>query len=317
MAALPRYEGLPTVEDTGEAYAWTVWPVGDELGTINFLTPDRIAAAAALVRDGVVVNLTLPLDEPKPGLFPERTAYVRHEELLPVGGRDDSVSDLFLQGSSQWDGLRHIRHRTAGYYGGRDDAALDDGALGIDVLARHGVVGRGVLIDLAAAAAARGTAPDERWAVDGPTIESIAQEQGVEVRPGDILVLHTGWTAWYLAQSAQRKKQMVGSVGPAPDGLACTGLAGHVTTAEWLWNHEVAAVVADNPAVEALPVDRAAGFLHRRLIPLFGMPLGELWWLDELAERCRATSRYEFLLVSAPLNLPGGVGSPANAVAVL
>jgi hypothetical protein len=317
MAVLPRYEDLPRVDGTAEGHAWEVWPAGDQLGTINFLTPVRVAAAAALVREGVVVNLTLPLDEPNPGLFPDRRGYTRHEERLGSVGRDDSVDGLYLQGSSQWDGLRHIRHRTAGYYGGRDDADLDAGALGIDVLARNGIVGRGVLIDVGFAAAERGLAPDERWALDGPTLESIAAGQGVELRPGDILVLRTGWIAWYLSRNAEQKQAMRGSVGPAPDGLACAGLAGHLATAEWLWNHEVAAVVADNPAVEALPVDRTAGFLHRRLIPLLGMPLGELWWLEDLADRCRSTGRYDFLLVSAPLHLPAGVGSPANAVAVL
>jgi hypothetical protein len=69
--------------------------------------------------------------------------------------------------------------------------------------------------------------------------------------------------------------------------------------------------------VEVFPVDRAKGFLHRRLIPLQGMALGELWLLDELSRACAEEGRYEFLLVAAPLHLPRGVGSPANAYALL
>jgi hypothetical protein len=56
--------------------------------------------------------------------------------------------------------------------------------------------------------------------------------------------------------------------------------------------------------------------LHWPLIALLGMHLGELWRLDELADECAADGRYEFMLVAKPLNLLGGFGSPANAVAI-
>jgi hypothetical protein len=75
--------------------------------------------------------------------------------------------------------------------------------------------------------------------------------------------------------------------------------------------------VADNPALEALKVDRSVGFLHRLLIPLLGLPIGELWDLEELSQACENHKRHSFLITSAPLNLPHGVGSPANAYAIL
>ncbi|MGH7490591.1 MAG: cyclase family protein, partial [bacterium] len=73
----------------------------------------------------------------------------------------------------------------------------------------------------------------------------------------------------------------------------------------------------DNPALEALKVDRSVGFLHRLLIPLLGLPIGELWDLEQLSEACESNRRYTFLITSSPLNLPNGVGSPANAYAIL
>jgi kynurenine formamidase len=90
--------------------------------------------------------------------------------------------------------------------------------------------------------------------------------------------------------------------------------------ARYLWDAHVAAVVADNPSVEVWPYDASDaafpfGFLHRVLIGQFGMALGELWWLDDLALACRRDGRYEVFLTAAPLNVPGGVGSPANALA--
>jgi hypothetical protein len=88
--------------------------------------------------------------------------------------------------------------------------------------------------------------------------------------------------------------------------------------AAYLWDHHIAAVAADNPALEAWPPRaETGGFLHERLIPLLGMPIGELWQLGQLAEACLTEGRYEFFLTSAPLNVPGGVGSPPNALAML
>ena len=58
------------------------------------------------------------------------------------------------------------------------------------------------------------------------------------------------------------------------------------------------------------------GYLHRVLIGQFGMALGELWWLEDLALSCRRDRRYEMFLTAAPINVPGGIGSPASALAI-
>ena len=108
------------------------------------------------------------------------------------------------------------------------------------------------------------------------------------------------------------------------------GLHGNVTApgiehseavCEYLWNSHAAAIASDTFGVEAFPADRSPeahpfGFLHNMLIGQFGMALGELWWLSDLAGDCAADGIYEMFLVSAPLNAPGGIGSPANAVAI-
>ena len=62
--------------------------------------------------------------------------------------------------------------------------------------------------------------------------------------------------------------------------------------------------------------DAPFGFLHRVLIGQFGMALGELWSLDDLAADCVEDGVHEFFLTSAPLNVPGGIGSPPNALAI-
>jgi hypothetical protein len=104
----------------------------------------------------------------------------------------------------------------------------------------------------------------------------------------------------------------VGAVGRPDDPLACSGLAADRDTARYLWNHRIAAIAADNPAMEVLPVDRATGFQHHRVIALLGGAVGEFWLLDRLAATCREQRRYEFLLTSGVLPVPSGVGSPAG-----
>lgn len=102
------------------------------------------------------------------------------------------------------------------------------------------------------------------------------------------------------------------------------GIDGTQEMARWLWNQHFAAIASDNIAVEAMPpiVDGETKpltqlVLHQWCLSLFGMPLGELWYLKTLATHCKANQKYTFLLTSAPLNVPGAVGSPPNALALL
>ena len=99
---------------------------------------------------------------------------------------------------------------------------------------------------------------------------------------------------------------------PAP------GLSKSESMAAYLWDEGVVAVASDNPAVEATPMHRGSveNFLHYRLVSLLGIGIGEMWDLRALTADCAADGVYEGLLTSAPLNLPGGTGSPANALAL-
>jgi kynurenine formamidase len=279
-----------------------------------------VRRAAQLVRTGQVINLSLPLDQPAPPIFTGGRRPYTHHVYVDRGGRDDSLDGFWPQFSSQWDSLRHVRYREYGYFGGIDDEEVDQGRLGIENMAEHGILGRGVLIDLPAhfARTGREFSPNQRICMDGPMIEEIAAAERVALEPGDILVLRTGWMGWYLGLDLAGREALVGTVRPAsdPDALRCPGLDPDRATAGWLWDHQIAAVVADNIAVEAMPVIPSVGFQHRRLIPLLGMPLGELWNLEALAQACAADGVYDFMLMAAPLNIPGGVGSPANAYAV-
>lgn len=309
----PPYSRLPSLDGSPDRHAWAV-EMGDA-GTLSRITESVRRQALAAVGSGRVVALSLPLDHPVGALSPDR-AVVNHVELLDRGGSDDRLDGYFPQGSSHWDGLRHVRHGKQGYFGGLSDEALDDGRLGIDRMAPAGIVTRGVLVDIVSfrGAIGRRIDPESRDLVSVTEVEQALERQGSTLASGDILLVRTGWVDWFNDLAPSAVDALRGSM--SPGGLRTPGLEPSQEMAAWLWDRGVAAVAADNPAVEALPIVGADGFLHRRALALLGIPFGELWTFKELAGACTAEGRYDFLLVSVPLLLPKGSGSPANAVAV-
>lgn len=277
-----------------------------------------MVAAAGEIRIGRIVSLSIPLGTISPALAPGR-GDLRHQIIRSRHGRDDSLDGFYLQGASQWDGLQHIRYREHGYYGGRQEEDLDEGWLGIDAVARSGVVGRGVLVDVERYRRLQSEPFDlsERVPIEPELLDEALSAQETELVAGDILVLRTGWLGWYRSLDAAGREALGGTLRAGDGALACPGLDPGAETAAWLWDRRVSAVAADNPALEVLPVRREEGFLHRRLLPLLGMPIGELWALDELAAVCAEAQRWSFFLSSVPLHLPGGAGSPSNGLAVL
>jgi kynurenine formamidase len=296
-AVLIRYRDLPLAAN-GLRHAWAG---ADDRGTVGRLTDAVVAAAAAEVRTGQRINLSLPLDQPDPPFF-GRARYRHRIEPMAPGVQDDVLDGFHPQGSSQWDGLRHRGDPDLGFYGGVPVAAARDGdRLGIGHWAATGITGRAVLADL--------DLPDPftRQAITPEDLRSALA--GAEVRFGDVLLVRTGFLGAFLALDHDRRTAV-------RDAGAAAGLAASEAMAEYLWDSGFAAVAVDNPAVEVAPRDPAAPPLHARLIPMLGFALGEFFALDELAAVSRADGRHSCLLVSVPLNLPGGVGSPANAVAL-
>ncbi|EHA49664.1 hypothetical protein MGG_08476 [Pyricularia oryzae 70-15] len=299
MENIPTYDALPPVEGMPAGCAWGVFDKPGEpkdvYGTLNHLTPAVVAAAGAEVRDGVSISLNWPLTAlnhiPMPG---RRKTVHQVRTLAELGmtkgaGLDDEL-EFNTQASSQWDSFVHWAHQATGasYNGFR--ATVDNVGASTD-------------------------APT----VDKITVEEVEQvaaAQGVEFRPGDVLLVRTGVTEVWEAPSQQdMAKVMRGTI---------SGLHGAVETVRWLWDRRFAAVVCDNNAVEAIPPVKEDGsvaameemVIHPHCLGLLGMPLGELWDLRKLSEHCAKTGRYSFLLTSAPLNAAGLVGSPPNALAI-
>jgi hypothetical protein len=306
------FDELPILAASGLRHAWQVYPRGDQLGTLNRLTGAAVAAAAATVRTGERIGLSLPLELPDPPLFGRQP--VRHA-VFPAGRNtwDDRLDNLYPQASSQWDSLRHVRAREDGFYGGwQGDPDTDPEHLGIQNWARAGIVGRGVLVDLAAGG---GFDPFDQHVFEVADLRRALDAQGTSLRYGDILCVRVGWVDRYLALAESGRRDLSARFEEAGQ-RRWAGLSGGEDMSRFLWDSGVAAVVSDNPAVELAPGDPAAGSLHRRLIPCLGFALGELFDLSALGPACQQARRYEFLFASVPLNLTGGVGSPASAVAI-
>jgi kynurenine formamidase len=317
MTELPSYRELPPAPRGGRS-AWGLFGAGDNIGLINLLTPERIAAAARLVVRGQVFPLDLPLGSVNPALARSRGA-PRHTVLHDPGsvGFDDLYDNFYPQCSSQWDSLGHVGYAPDEFYNGATEADVQSGARNtIEHWARHGLAGRAVLLDVAAAASEAGLPyqPGESVPIGVDELELARRRAGVEYQTGDILLLHTGFAKWYLEQPRESRQRL-------PARLTAPGLAHTEEVCEYLWDSHAAAIGSDTFGVEVWPADMSRqahpmGFLHHILIGQFGMALGELWWLADLAADCAADGVYEAFLVSAPFNAPGGIGSPANAVAM-
>lgn len=248
----------------------------------------------------------------------------------------DDVVTLSLQYSTQWDSLAHVGAEfdadgdgieEAVYYNGyragvdlvgpKPDARGDGGRdlcfahhLGLEHMARHGVQGRGVLVDLA-----HHLGHDWRG-VDRKTLEEIMAADGVVVEPGDMLLLHTGFATRILEWGRHPD--------PAKLFTTCSYLdARDETLLEWIAESRISALVADNYAVEGLlgkdrdPSRHSFLPIHHLCLFRLGVPLGEMWYLHDLAAWLRGHDRSRFLLTAPPLRLPGAVGSPATPVATV
>jgi kynurenine formamidase len=312
------YPGL--AESDGIRHSWGLWGADDVFGCLNRLTADTVLAARDCVRRGAVFPLNWDIALPEPGLF-ERPS-LRHElvhaaEAMPL---NDVISDWNTQSSSQWDGFRHVTWAGHGQYNGLDRH-------GVHHWARRGIVGRAALADVArwrqeTGRPLRYDMPDPITADD---LRATLTWQGTRLRAGDILLIRVGWIAWYLAADAGTRQEISDR-----RRMVSPGLLAEEATAELLWDLELAAVAADNPSLELWPtrsdgMTRAADgswapvfqvSLHTRVLAGLGMPIGEMWDMEQLARDCAADGTYTGMLCASPLNLAGAAASPANVLVV-
>ena len=290
---------------------WGRWGDQDERGATNYITPEKLVAAAQLVRKGSVFDLGIPFgsDGPQPG-----GGRINPVLLMSETGGDQKLPGAFhyaddyvfmpLQAASQWDGLAHVFYDDQLYNGFPASDVTPHGAhhCSIDKQAK-GIAGRGVLLDIA-----RLKGVD--WLEGGTVItagdlDAACQQQNVEVGSGDILLFRTGWRKMFLTNKS-----------PAQFMAAEPGLG--LSCCDWLAQHEVAAVCSDNWAIEVLPgeINGEVMPVHMVLIRDMGMTLGEMLDFEELADDCAGDGVYEFFFTAPPIKFSRAVGSPINPLAI-
>lgn len=338
---------------------WGEFGPDDQRGRMNYVTAQKVREGIAEVREYLTFCLSLPLDYPggnvlNPRRHPPRIASTHRdgrsagqqnfcwtfdtENPLHTDVGSDDVVLLTLQYSTQWDGFAHIGSRFDangdgvpevvfynGFRGGEDirpataNPAAEPWAryegshaarLGVHHLAEHGAQGRGVLVDL------YHHFGRERRALGYDELMRVLEADRVTVEKGDMVCLYTGFADVLLEMRKAPRADLLNAT--------CTGLDGRDDKLlEWISASGLAALIADNYAVEIIPhslykpVPHAALPLHEHCLFKNGIHLGELWYLSELARWLREHGRSRFLLTAPPLRLPGVVGSPATPIATV
>jgi kynurenine formamidase len=289
---------------------WGRWGDDDEKGTLNFITQERLLAAASEVRSGKAFELSIPLGKGGPpwGGMINRVDPVHLMSYLPeIGKTSDAMfaSDDFiimpLQQATQWDSFAHVGYDDFFYNGVPVVAVTWDGASRNSIdKTLPGMVGRGVLLDIARLHGVDWL--DGGYAIGPDELERAEAEQGVRLGSGDCLLLRTGW----------RKKALV----EGWDGWLQTEPGLTAECAGWLHDREVAAAASDNHALEVTPVPGSDLPLHAMLIRDMGMPIGEIFDLEDLADDCALDGNWSFFFSAPSLRVTGAVGSPVSPIAV-
>lgn len=290
---------------------WGRWGDEDERGALNLITPERRAAATALIAEGTPVSCARPLPT-RPA--PNNPNPVQHLMLAtgdlpaprwgPAGAMDYFAMAPHGMATTHIDALCHIFAGEKMFNGFAKTEVRSDGAQKLSIMAgKDGIVARGVLLDIARVRGVDWLEPGTPIGIED--LEAAEAAQGVRVGAGDILLIGTG-----------RDAREVDNGGPWSH--AAEGLAGlHAETLPWLRERDIAMLGCDGVS-DVLPsgVEGIGLPVHEVTIPWMGVHLIDNMQLDRLSAACRERERYAFCLVLAPLRLERGTASPVNPLAI-
>ncbi|CCG81707.1 Putative uncharacterized protein [Taphrina deformans PYCC 5710] len=317
------FNDLPIDKSHPHHSAW-LWGPDDGLGTLNYLTPEIVVQAAREIRSGERACLNWDMRHPThPGFGRQQFSH----DVFQRSDRtvcDDTVH-FNTQHSSQWDGFRHFGYQKEKVFYNNttmeqilhvDGESCSAGMeAGMAEWAKKGISGRGVLLDIYGYCTAHGLEYDP-WTTHAITLDVIlacAKHQKVAFRKGDVLILRTGYHVSYEKATVKQIKAK-SEVNPP----AYAGVEQDLEIARWIYDNKFAAVAGDAPAFESWPADtnKIGCALHEIFLGGWGMPIGEMWYLEELLNLATTLDRWTFFLSSSPLNVPNGVASPPNIMAI-
>lgn len=297
MNAGPSTNGELTWTNAGR------WGPTDQLGTLNYITPELRIAAAGLVRVGETVSMAKPIDTQASAVNTRPAWHVMHLETeRPYATADSLQVQTHGLASTHLDALGHMFLNGVGYNGTAMTEAMNMAGLRrLDIGAmRSGIVTRGVLLDVAEAAGCEYLAAGAY--VDRQLLLAAEARSGLTVGRGDALIVHVG---------LERREASDGPEDPAVRAGLSQDAVG--------WLHERQIAVYSGDCIERFPLDEDAAVpmpLHQLGIARLGLVLLDCPTLTNLISICHRLSRNDFLFMAAPLNIPGGTGSLVNPIAV-
>ena len=281
---------------------WGRWGDDDQLGTLNLITPEMRAAAAATVRSGRTVSCARPLDTRPAADNPLPVAHHMTGTATEGMGADYFAISPHGFATSHLDALCHIFHEGKLYNGYPAETVTAHGATKLGIHRLHdGIVTRGVLLDVAAARGIDALEPGEP--IFPEDLGAAEERSGLRVRAGDALLVRTGRWRWRATHGAWDASSLAA-------GLDASCLP-------WLHERNVATLGCDGVS-DVLPsrVEGVGMPIHTVAIVAMGVHLLDNLDLDALAAACAEEQRWEFLFTVAPLILRRGTASPVNPIAL-
>jgi len=300
---------------------WGKWGDDDEVGALNYLGPEQVLAAVRLVTSGKTFTLQRLIGDSRgdpvwPGRAQAERTQILDESDWVEGGKgpvtpgghhfaDDKLT-AFLQGSTQYDALGHVWYDAKLWNG--YDANTTIGGLhkaSVEPIAQRGVVGRGVLLDIARFRGKEYLQPGE--IITHEDLLACAAAQGTSILKHDILIIRTNFLQLFFEQRDTFF-----------DDFCEPGLTYSPELVEWFRSMEIPNLVTDTLASEVTtdPVSGVTLVLHNALMRNLGVAFTEITDLEALASDCANDGQYDFLYVAAPLKVALGSGSPVNPIVI-
>jgi kynurenine formamidase len=289
---------------------WGRWGKDDQAGTVNLITPAKRKQAAALVKEGIAISLSLDADiapkEPAAGARYTWQHAMRSTGLNmrgPSGYAVDSITVSFHgNNTTHFDALSHFIFEGHVYNGFPAASITDWGAEKNDVMPyKDGMTTRGVLIDWPRFKNVPYMGDNE--AIYAQDLDEWEKKSGVKIESGDCLLLRTG--RW----------KRVAEKGPLDLNVAAPGL--YASCAKWLKERNIALLGSD--VVQDVRPSRVEGVnqpIHQLFLVAVGTPLFDNCDLERASEQAAKLGRSTFCMTVAPLRVPGATGSPFNPLAI-
>ena len=305
---------------TGKKWWPSEWGADDQLGALNRLTPEKVLAAASLIKQGKIYDMGRVFEEDMP-LFDLTPQHRKYTLTVPgatswgplgenrLAWNEDYIAGHITQDGTQFDSLSHMATVTGKpgdlnevrYYNGHSHAEIGTGRgftkLGVEHVAP--IFTRGILIDIAGYKGRMLECTEEVTIAD---LHAALKRQGMGedvIQPGDALFYYTGWGTLWKTDNTRFNQCVPGLTDKAGD---------------WVVDQQVVLVGTDNWAVETIPGPDPSQFApnHQKFLVENGIYIMENIDFSALLQ----DSVYEFAFVFGAIPFKGATGSPARPFAI-